>query len=95
MLIGVVTAPPGLQLTATLPLPGRVLLPITQLQVTWPLAGTALGMRPWATLGVPRGVVYEIEQVAPGGAWTLIDAVPRTGAPYTEINLTLAPGADA
>lgn len=34
IVIGVVTLPPGRQLTVTLPIPGRVLLPMVQVQLT-------------------------------------------------------------
>ena len=55
-----------LQVTRTVPVPRRVLPPMTHDQLTLPLTSAFLGTSPAASLTFPCGVTYEIEQFAPG-----------------------------
>ena len=59
------------QITVIVPVPLPVLPLMSQFQETVPPEPTVLGSRPWAVLERPDGTVYSIEQVTPGGAWTV------------------------
>ena len=48
-------------MTDTVPVPGRVFEPMTQLHVAEPSDPVALRVSPCAVLDVPAGVMYEIE----------------------------------
>ncbi|MCS7002336.1 MAG: hypothetical protein NZ518_05740 [Dehalococcoidia bacterium] len=54
------------QVTITVPVPGRVAVPMTQDHDATPAALARWVTNPCATLFVPAGVKYVIEQVAPG-----------------------------
>lgn len=74
------------QVTATEPVPGRVLLPISQDHDTRPEASTSLGPSPCAVLFRPDGTVYEMEHCQLGGAWTVTDALCVGAVPWTAMN---------
>ena len=75
-----------LQVTRTVPVPRRVLPPMSHVQLTLPLASAFLGTRLAASLTFPSGVTYEIEQYAPGVVWTATLALPPGAAPITARN---------
>jgi hypothetical protein len=52
-----IAVPPGVQDTARLLVPGRVLPPISQVHVTTPFASACFVPSPAAVLRVPAGVV--------------------------------------
>src|SRR5437588_11726944 len=73
--IGLLALAP-LQVTTTVPVPGRVDGPMFQVHETMPCASAALASNPCAVEGVPAGVRELIEHEAPGVVWTATLARP-------------------
>jgi hypothetical protein len=77
-----------LQVTVTWPVPGRVAVPIAHDQLARPAASAEVLTSPWAALGAPSGVTYQMAQFAPGAVCTVTLALPPGGPPTTETNKT-------
>ena len=87
MLIGAdADAPP--HVTVTVPVPGLVLVPMTQLHAAVPFAPATAGTSPCAVLVVPAGVTYRIAQLTPGAVCTDALARPPGRPPVTAVNCT-------
>ncbi len=83
-------APAPLQVTVTVPVPGPVRVPMTHGHDALPLLPAVVGTRPAAVLGIPAGVTYRMEHVAPGAVCTVTLARPPGRPPCTEVNRTPA-----
>src|SRR5580765_6836926 len=81
------------QVTTNVPVPGSVLIPIFQLQLTTPVSSAVSRPRPRALLWVPLGVVYSRSHSMPGVVCTVADASSPGAAPVTVVKVTPEPDA--
>jgi hypothetical protein len=73
-----------LHVTTTVPEPGLVEGPMSHVQEALPAESAVFMPRPCAVDFVPDGVVYPIEQVAPGCVAAVTLARPPGAAPFAE-----------